>query len=243
MANLATYSDILADIKDKFGKKSSGFGSDVDYSIRSWIWQMEAEIYSEHKWPFLRKVGTITTAAATTDGEYSLASDYDFGKLYNVVDTTNTNPLYPVLDEDFDQVYPGGTTTGNPLWYRLWGVDSDGYQLIQFYPIPDDTFTITYKYYRDPTPTDIETNTDNDSSIPPLPRKYRIGLVNSVLEELLQKDTNPNADRVNVKLQNLIKKMKADYALEPAWRLALQSTDTRTHETPLARWPSNYPAG
>ena len=241
MSNLATYEDIIADIKDKFSKKSAGFGSDTDYSIRSWIWQMEADIYSERKWPFLRKSATITTAATTTDGEYSLAADYDFGKLYNVIDTTNTNPLYLVNDEDFDKIYPAGTTTGNPTWYKLWGVDSDGYQLIQFYPIPDDTFTITYKYYRDPTPVDIETDTDNDDEVPPLPRRYRSGLVNAVLEELLQKDANPNADRVNVKLQNLINRMKADYASVPAWRPVMRSTDSRYTEKLTPRWSTSYP--
>jgi hypothetical protein len=241
MANLSTYTDIIADIKDKFSKKSAGFGSDTDYSIRSWIWQFEADIYSERKWPFLRKTGTITTAAATTDGEYSLAADYDFGKLYNVVDLTNLNPLHLVIDEDFDNIFPGGTETGYPLWYRLWGIDEDGYQLIQFYPIPAGIYSISYKYYRDPTPVDIETNMDNDGESPPLPRKYRRGLVDAILEELLQKDANPNADRVNVKYQNLINKMKADYAFEPAWRTSLQSTDNRYNETLFPRWPNNYP--
>ena len=88
---------------------------------------------------------------------------------------------------------------------------------------------------------DIETNTSNDSDSPPLPRKYRMGLCNAVLEELMQKDTNPNADRINVKYQNLLSKMKADYAFEPAYRAVMQSTDNRTNSVPLVRWPDDYP--
>ena len=239
MANLSTYEDIIADIKDKFGRKSAAFGSDTDTSIRKWIGQFEGRIYGKKNWPFLKATGTITTADGTQD--YSLASDYDFGSLYSVRDTTNNNPLGMIIPEDYDYFDPDSSEEGTPFFYFLWGVDDDYVQEISFYPIPGGTYTIKYRYTKDPTPTDIETDTSNDSESPILPQKYRMGLVDAVLEELLQKDTNPNADRVNIKFQQLLLDMIADYAKEPAYRARMKSTDSYRHDNGSPRLPNNYP--
>ncbi len=239
MANLATYEDIIADIKDKFGRKSAAFGSDTDTSIRSWIWQFEADIYSRKNWPFLKATGTITTTSGTQD--YVLANDYDFGSLYSVYDETNLNPLGMANVEYHDYIDPAGSASGTPDYFFLWGVDSNNIQEISFYPIPGGIHTIKYRYTKDPTPTDIETNGDNDDESPNLPVKYRRGLVDAVLEELLQKDTNPNADRVNIKYQQLLLTMIADYAKEPAYKAVMRSTDDISYDAGLPRFPNNYP--
>lgn len=239
MANLATYTDLIADIKDKFGRKSAAFGSDTDVSIRKWIGQFERRIYGKSNWAFLKATGTITTVDGTQD--YSLASDYDYGSMYSVYDSTNKKALFMVTPESHDYIDPGSTTEGTPDYYFFWGVDASNVQEISFYPIPGDEYTIKYRYTKDPTPTDIETNTDNDSEAPILPQKYRMGLVDAVLEELLQKDTNPNADRVNIKFQQLIIDMMADYAKEPAYRATMKSTDSVRHDSGIPRYSNKYP--
>src|SRR5690348_4875930 len=108
MANLNTYNDLIADIQDKFSETSAVFGDETNNSIRKWIVQMEWDVYSERKWPFMRKSGTITTTAS--DGTYTLASDYDFGSLYDVVDTTNQIRLYRSSARDIDTYYAGETS-------------------------------------------------------------------------------------------------------------------------------------
>lgn len=310
MANLRTYADLIADVKDKFGENDAVFGDETDNSIRKWIMQKEYAVYSERKWPFMRKSGTITTTAS--DGTYSLASDYDWGSLYDVVDSTNNTRLTKVSAGDIDTNYAGLSTEGTPICYYTDGtgdvittltgtidpaasvsvvgvgtlfttelevgdqitvsgetrrvatitddthltVDvafTDGandtspdkvvsnVQQISLYPIPAGTYTLTYRYYRDPTPTNITSSTTNDYKEPILPRKYRALLVDAVLEELLQKDTNATADRVNVKYQNMIARMKADYADEPDSMYRRKSTDEQVHSFGPARYPSGYP--
>ena len=242
MAYLANYEEIVADIKDKFERRSEGFGSTTDSSIRKWITQLEAEIYSVKPWAFLRKVGTITTSAATTDGEYSLADDYDFGSLFSVYDTTNKKYLMPIDISDIDAINTGLTsTTGTPDYYFLWGVDTNNVQEISFYPIPAGTYTIKYRYKRNATPVDIETDTSNDTEQPILPRKYRRLLVDAVLEELMQRDTNPNADRVNAKYQYLLNLMIADFSRNPYRRDVMGSLDASRGNDFPARLPNTYP--
>lgn len=239
MANLATYSNIIADIKDKFSKNSSGFGSETDTSIRKWISQKEFDIYASRKWPFMRKSNTISTVASTQS--YSLATDYAFGSLYDVIDSTNKIRLYRANAEDIDTYYAGLSTSSTPTYYFLDGVDTSNVQKISFYPIPADVYTITYRYYRDPTPTDISTDNSNDSLSPIIPQRYRSLLVDAVLEELLQKDANPNADRVNIKYQNMLQKMIMDYAEEHDFSPIRRSADERIQGVWPARLPSNYP--
>lgn len=310
MANYKTYNDIITDVLDKFSETSAVFGDETQTSARRFITQKEFEIYSARKWPFMQKQGTITTVAST--GSYVLATDYSYGSIYDVIDSTNQQRITRVQARDIDTNYAGLTTTGNPTFYYLDGYGDQtttltgsidpaasttvtgvgtlfltelevgdritvtgetrivtaiasntsltvntafsnnandtspdkvvsNVQKIGFYPLPSDAFTITYRYFRDPIPTDISTNANNDYVEPILPRRYRGMLVDAVLEELLQKDTNALADRVNAKFQIMLNRMIQDYSGDYDYTPKRRSSDEIVTSFSPARLPNNFP--
>jgi len=234
MANLSNYTDLIAAIQDQFDDSSAGTTS----SIRRLISQKLDSIYSRGKWPFLQKTGTITTVASTE--AYSLASDYSIGGLYDVFDETNLRRLQAAAVRDKDEVFAGLTTSGSPQWYYLWGVDDSNIQKMNFYPIPSGAYTIKYRYYHSPIPVDLQTTTANDSETPILPRRYREGLMEAVLEDLYAKDLDQSANRENIKLANLIERMTGDYATDPDDMPILMSEDSRRTSSPLVKFPRNF---
>lgn len=229
MANLDTLEDVIIDIKDRFDDQSS----DTDTSARRWVNQIMMDIWTRNHWKFARKVGTVTTAASTEG--YSLASDYDFGGLYDVRDTTNDHKLHPVPDQDFDLVYPDPTTTGQPLYYRLWGVDSDKLQTIQLYPIPAGVYTIKYRYYY--VPSNMTTSTET----PPIPNKYRELLVLGALALLYEKNQNSQSTLQWSKFNNKLVDMIAEYSEEPGYIPVLDTMDSQRTSIPVVQYPADYP--
>lgn len=229
MANLDTFEDIITDIKDRFDDQSSS----TDTSARRWTSQVLMDIWSKRKWKFARKIGTITTVASQEN--YSLASDYDFGGVYDVYDTTNDFKLFPVQNQQFDLVYPNPSTTGKPQFYRLWDVDADNIQVIRLYPIPAGVYTVKYKYYR--VPSNMTTGTET----PPLPNKYRELLVLGPLAMLFEKDQNPQANIQWAKYNQKLNQMISDYAEEPGDLDIMQSEDYFKSNLPIIQYPSNYP--
>ena len=176
-------------------------------------------------WKFARTSGTVATVASTES--YALASDFGYGRLYDVVNTTSTRRMYYISDRELDALQPASTTTGSPYAYRLWQSTSQ-VQSIQPYPIPDGVYTITYKYYRLPTIVDLETTSTqltNDALTPDLPSEFRELLVLGTLVELYKKDSNPLANVSEVQFQNLLKQMQQRYADEADILHVLRSED------------------
>ena len=69
-----------------------------------------------HKWNFLRRKTTFSTVADTSD--YVLPRDVD--KIALLRQTDSPTKLAQVRDEEFFELIPDPTQTGNPRWYRLW---------------------------------------------------------------------------------------------------------------------------
>lgn len=229
-----TYQDLINSIKDQFGDTSA----ETNTTIRRRLMPILRDIWSRATWVFARKEGTITTAASTEG--YSLASDYDFGGLYDVVNDTDKNIVLASSDRTFDSALPAASDTGVPTYYRLWGTSSQ-VQQIQFYPIPSGVKTITYKYYRRPTIVDLVTDTTNDSQTPDLPVTYRQLLVDGVLRDLYLKDESGLANVYDRLYENGIKKMRAQYATDPdTFHIFRSEEEKMLTDGPTATLPSSY---
>lgn len=238
MASLTSYTDIISAVKDRYDDTSSATDvmtrREITATLRR-IWSMPIN------WKFARTSATISTVASTTD--YTLASDYGYGRLYDVVNTTSKVRMVYWPDRDLDGWQPAYTTTGSPYAYKLWGASS-GIQTLQPYPIPDAVYTITYKYYRLPTIVDLETTstqTTNDALSPDLPAEFRELLVLYPLVELYKRDANPLANVSQVQFDNLLEQMRSRYADEPDILHVLKSEDENLSMTgPNLMMPANY---
>jgi hypothetical protein len=71
---------------------------------------------------------------------------------------------------DFDKALPNANDNGVPMYYTLFGEDK-----IQFYPIPDQVYTINYRYKK--RLPDLSADADT----PQLPKKWHELLVHGAL--------------------------------------------------------------
>lgn len=238
MATYSNYTDIVNSISDRYDDTSAATVA----TIRREITAALRRIYSSlPNWKFARTTGTIATVASTTS--YTLASDYGFGRLYDVVNTTTKVRMIYWPDRDLDGWQPAYNTTGSPYAYKLWGTSSN-IQTMQPYPIPDGVYTITYKYYRLPTIVDLETTSTqltNDALTPDLPAEFRELLVLYPLVELYKRDANPLANVSQTQYENLLAQMTARYADEPDILHVLKSEDENlSMNGPNLMMPANY---
>lgn len=239
MANLTTNGDILATILDRYDDNSSSTTNTARREITSTlrkIWSMPVD------WKFARQKGTFPTVAATAT--YSLASDFGFGRLYDVVNTTTRVRMIYWPDRELDAWQPAYVTSGSPYAYKLWDVSTSGVQQIQPYPIPDGAYTITYKYYRLPTIVDLETTSTqstNDALEPDLPAEFRELLVLGPLVELYKRDANPLTNVSQVQFDNLLSQMRSRYADDPDVLQVMRSEDENLNmQGPNLLLPANY---
>lgn len=238
MASYSNYTSIINSVADRYDDTSAGTIATIRREITSALRRIWS---ATPNWKFARSSGTVATVASTTS--YTLASDYGFGRLYDVVNTTSKVRMVFYADRDLDSWSPASTTTGSPYAYRLWGASS-GIQTMQPYPIPDAVYTITYKYYRLPTIVDLETastQTTNDALEPDLPAEFRELLVLYPLVELYKRDSNPLANVSQAQYENLLAQMNSRYADEPDILHVLKSEDENTNLTgPNLMMPANY---
>lgn len=238
MASITTHADIIAAIADRYDDTSAATIATIHREITAAlrrIWSMPIN------WKFARQTGTIATVASTAT--YSLASDYGFGRLYDVINTTSKVRMVYWPDRDLDGWQPAYITTGSPYAYKLWDV-SLGIQQIQPYPIPDGVYIITYKYYRLPTIVDLETSstqTANDALNPDLPAEFRELLVLYPLVELYKRDANPLANVSQVQFDNLLAQMQQRYSDEPDVLHVMKSEDENLSlDGPDLMMPADY---
>jgi hypothetical protein len=234
MANYADYSDIIANVQDRFEDDSQETTDSVRKLLATALW----DIYSRAKWKFAKQTGTITTADGTET--YTLASDYNFGGLYDVTNTTSKNIIRQYGVRTHDSNLPATEASGSPYLYRLWGTD-EGIQQIQLYPIPDGVYTVTYRYYRKPTVVDLETDTSNDGEEPDLPLTYRDLLVLYCLVELYKKDESALMNVTNAQYEGRLNQMKMEFSQEPDEFHTRGSEDYITgNNFPTVPFPSNF---
>jgi hypothetical protein len=238
VANLTTYQDIENAIYDRFDDSSAETVVTVRREITATlrrIWSMPIN------WKFAKSTGTINTVDTTTN--YSLASDFGYGRLYDVINTTSKVRMSYWPDRDLDSSQPAYSTTGSPYAYKIWGSTS-GTQDIQPYPIPDGVYVITYKYYRLPVIVDLETVSTqpaNDALEPDLPTEFRELLVLNPLIELYKKDANPLANVTQIQFDNLIAQMQQRYSDEPDILHVMKSEDDNVNMTgPNLTMPANF---
>jgi hypothetical protein len=104
----------------------------------------------------------LTTAAATTDGLYSITGGYDQISGSFLYDETNENTIRHESFATLNAVDQAKETVAEPDWWADAGHDSNGDPQIYLWPVPDGTYTIRLAAYK--TVTDI---TDEDLAVDP----------------------------------------------------------------------------
>jgi len=157
--------DRVAEYLDRTDLGTSASSPISSSKIGKWINDTRKDVSLKYDFNYLYEEATISTSAGTAT--YALPSDYmghltilcnykklarvgarEFDELYHYDDEVITNPTTLELSVSDD------ATAGFPEYY----VDRGMY--IQLFPEPDDTYTITMKYYAQPG--NFTTGTDED---------------------------------------------------------------------------------
>lgn len=130
--------------------------TDLDTEIIEWINDARRSLATEYDFSYLYTEATAPTSAGTT--RYALPSDY-LGHLNLFV---GTKKLMRIRTNEFDQIHgddadisssdvsnayfytTSGMEQGEPDYYIDRGMEFD------LYPIPDDEYTLTIRYYANP---------------------------------------------------------------------------------------------
>ena len=108
----------------------------------------------------------------TADGTavYSLDSDVQEPLVFRYTKDSSEYILYKIHDlRDFwEKHYSASQVNQQPRYFVEEERDGSGYRQIRLWPVPDDTYTVDYNYYKDPTATDL-TTADLNTEIPDIP--------------------------------------------------------------------------
>ena len=142
-----SYTNIRAAVRDNIGGRG-----DLDSNINTYINQIVRRIARRHRWRDLEKETTFTTVASTK--RYSLASDLEQIHTLRLTELSGSTysgsrELILVSPHIMDSIIPINEqeSTGKSKWCVWWGKNLD------LYPIPDDAYTVRYRY--DALPTDM----------------------------------------------------------------------------------------
>lgn len=165
-------------------------------------------LMTEHDWPFLQKKGSITTAAATTisNAEYELASDCRHD---GIVSFWNEAGAKTLSLEEFEVVkdrYPDLDDTGSPDYVIPFGLGDNEYPLVILYPIPDDVYTINYRYLL--RVDDLSGNTDT----PVFHSEFHQIIVERALADAYEYEDDRSYNLAFAKFKRLLKLMKRRYS-------------------------------
>jgi hypothetical protein len=131
------------EIKDSVLNITRQDDSDIGSLVNEWInitlheindpgWAYPRKNFIHH-WNFLRRKATFSTVADQSD--YVLGRDVD--KISIIRQTESPTKLRQIRDEEFFELIPDPTATGNPKWYRLWETEGVSTQLAA-----DDTIDV-----------------------------------------------------------------------------------------------------
>lgn len=156
-----TFATLLDQVAGDAGDAGGSYRSDA----RRWLNIVRSYVADKAKWrsAFDADVN-ITTAAATTDGLYSIGSGYDYISGRYLYDETNDRFIDHESFATLNAIDAAKSTTGPPSWWSDAGVDSSGVRQIYLWPIPDAAYTIRFAGYK--LFTDITESNDEDTADP-----------------------------------------------------------------------------
>jgi hypothetical protein len=159
-----TISDLLDQIVFDAGDESAAYRN----SSRRWFNLVRSYINGETTFKYaLRPVVTITTAAATTSGLYSVSeggTNYEFIAGDKLFDETNKTTIEHESYATTREIDHAKSTPGPPKWWSDAGATSGGVRQIYLWPVPAAVYTITFPAYL--LLTDVTSSNDSDSVDP-----------------------------------------------------------------------------
>lgn len=113
--------------------------------IGEFINVVKREVEDTYNWSALRS--TITAFTSVGVSHYKLVGINTRSRIIDVWNDTDNIELTYQTTKWFNRMYQGSNVSSTtPFHYNLNGVDTDGYQFVDLYPIPDAAYTIRFNF-------------------------------------------------------------------------------------------------
>ena len=106
----------------------------------------DAKRYCEDAWDWSALRTTLTATTQSDVFNYALTDSGQRIKVFRVIDDTSDRFVEYQTAAWMSNAFLNGTAAnGAPQYYSFNGVDANGDTLVDFYPIPDDAYTIRFE--------------------------------------------------------------------------------------------------
>lgn len=106
---------------------------------------VKREVEDTYNWAALRS--TITATTSNGISHYKLVGINTRSRILDVWNDTDNIELTYQTTNWFNRMFQGtDVSTTTPFHYNLNGVDTDGYQFVDVYPIPDEVYTLRFNF-------------------------------------------------------------------------------------------------
>lgn len=139
-----TATDFINEVRDNAGGETSETLSDT--RILRWVNEEYKTLCAKYAFQQIKDAETVTTVDGTAAYELTEA---DILQVEDVLDTTNGVYLRPISEYQYNTYVQGvpSDATGQPVYWFISGVGSNGRFEITFYPTPDGAYSISVGYY------------------------------------------------------------------------------------------------
>ena len=106
----------------------------------------DAKRYCEDAWDWSALRTTLTATTTSDVFNYALTNSGQRIKVFRVIDDTSNRFVEYQTAAWMSNAFLNGTAAnGAPYYYSFNGTDNNGDTLVDFYPIPDDAYTIRFE--------------------------------------------------------------------------------------------------
>ena len=144
---LPTYLDLVNDVLVRMREPQVSTVSEntVSALVGKYINDAKRQVSDAYDWDAFNTPITISTIANTT-GPYSLTGAGVRYKTMDVINITSFYEMQPLSHANYDSFYytTPTPTKGLPMYYSIKGVDTNGDIKVNFWPVPDQIYSIRF---------------------------------------------------------------------------------------------------
>lgn len=184
---------------------------DTNYSsseIKNYINDTQRDIFNEYRLLFMEATQNYTMTSGVSDITDGSGLPSNYVQALDLLLTTTDSERHLIYQDirDIDNLYADADdTTAHPAgepkyWYNYA-------QVIKTFPVPDDAYTLTLRYYKSPA----ELSSDDD--VPEVPQEFEEILVVGAAYRVFQvKDNYDKAAILQNKYDELLQKLQFKYS-------------------------------
>jgi hypothetical protein len=213
-----TTGDVVSRVQQRV--RDTGYSSS---EIKGYINDVQNDVFNEYRLPFMETTHDYTLTIGDSDITHGSELPTDYVQALDLYITTSGQERVveykDVREIDDFHPDPDDTTANASTTPRYWYFYA---QTIRVFPVPDQAYTATLRYYKKPTQLSA------DADIPDVPSEFEELLVVGAAYRVLQvKDNYDQAGILENKYNELLQKLVVKYSVHQVGRGTMIRTSRR----------------